>query len=648
MTIKLDGTAATDEQKAGIRADLGLVTTVDDSLGIPILDPAYLDSVRVNQRLRWALRRVEIGERDSIRMMCIGDSLSGPAWVTTGTNVSALLTAYLQSDVYYHFYDPSGKALGPSASTGQKVDGTATRTEKSDFNLSWVGNQTTHESGETSIWANGGNAVFCDRVVIPILTASGAGSVKIEISDGYAVSGATYRDVLDSEITSSHTLTGDELIVDANGSAGIDIVILEPSLGQHTIRITQVSGGDVLVLDIMMEVRNAAAVNLYNVGSGGHAIGDNVSAASSNMTALIDVIDPDIIFIEADDNLAAYQTFLPLLSTVIDSLATDNKPTVVLVGNPGIGSGFGSTQASLADRIAYCKQYALPRRWDVIDGLALFGGIEQLRAISWANDEVHLTYEVWRIMAITWFLSRGYTRVRQTRPGGDIATRVNILKGTLDKEVTSNNLSALLCNPQVDLGYATWSYLVTGTGAGSRLASSISLSTGATASSTVVAYVNESESAGSRSLAKSGGYSLRMRIASNLSADSSCWFALGASGRAYDAAYAGELALDGIAFVIDSTNQISGATWYGGALITTSPVTLTLGEWVQLVVLLNASSINSSNGTAEFYVNNVLIGTLNYSHVFTSAPSPRVEFTNGSDASNNVIDFLPPHIIELK
>ena len=657
---------AADENFGGVRTRYvvtgGLIATnpslylpsvVQDNLGRSLLDPNLVGPARSGTRLRKALYQLTTGARKSLRTFTVADSLGTLSQATFNLAIEEWLKDWLPSQPYYGRFAGNSGGINGGMTTGS----TSTRFEKTNYSLSWTGSYIEHTSGELSVWAIGNVTLVADKIMIPIIQQSGAGTLKVEIGEGSSVLGSvTYRNPTAPEVTSGQSLTGSELLVSADGT-GMAFVVLEFADAQRrSIRLTEQGVGTVLTLDVLFEVENSASINSYRTAAGSNNFLSEQDAATGHMASLLGQFDPDVIFVESDDSVASYENFLPKLEAAIAASGIVDTPTVILVGNPGIGTNFGVSEAGLRDRIAYCHRYAAPRRWDVVDGLALLGGIDVLEANNLAPDKVHFTPVVWREMARHYVLDRGYAYTRFNTPGGNTASRLDIAqnlisRATVNRQITETTaMFAALMSTQIDTGWMTWSTTLAGTGSASKGASSLVVASGTAAGGEAriwpgttdldFGYLNNK---GRVNVAKRGGMSTALRHDA-ASANGKAFMLLTDLGNG--GGYVAGLTGAGFGWRIDN-NILTGIAWDGVAEIATSDsVALVVGaaaENYKLDLVWGDAAINSLFKKVSFYVNNVLLGTLEYGNFQGRAFG--VSITNGADASQNRIYVRPPAFI---
>lgn len=605
---------------------------------------------RVNlMPLKQSLEDVRNGLRDSLRVMSIGDSL---ATVTQQAFIRELIEVLKPN-----FNDALVRNVnrGAECQIGEIRSGssTATRGEKIDYAVSFVGTKTTHTAGQVSYWSVGGLSIYCDRISVPLVTASGAGSLKIEIAEAdnaLDVTGAAWRAPTAGEVSSGHTLTGSDLIVSTDGATGCDTVVLDFDVSERRIlRVTSTSGTGVM-LDPMFSVVSEAAVNFYSLAASSNSFGAAQSASIPVMIDLIGDYAPDIIVITSDDTTAAYQNFLPMLSQAIDGSGLTPSPYIVLVGNPGIAAG-GVTESDLKNRIDYCAAYAAPRGWDNLDGMALGLGHTNLQTFQRGGDTVHLTAFIWRQMTRYWAKTRDVEYVREHIPGGEEASRADIAAATGDRFILAKDIAhALTAQAVFDQGWMEWSFTVTGTASGTKGAAALQLGTGATADSKLKAYVNDGHppfgggSTNQVDTARDGSWLTMLRLV-NMSANAKAWVLT--SQENLSAGYTA-LAGNGFGFRVTDTT-IEGVSWYNGSLqVASGSVSATDGAsspFYRLQCVWTGGVINAGAGQVEFFVDGVSLGIVNYSHSNNTRSPCNFHLTNGADATDCTIAALPPRLV---
>ena len=648
------------------------LTLDTDSLGRSTIPGKYLGNRTQGLTLRHALRDIEDGTRKALRVMCIGDSLGAYTWNPVNAQLQDVFQSWMTDESVLGYYVgrnytidlPSGAGISATiaarTSNTLATGSTAASLSKTDYNVAWDGSYVEITSAEIAIYAFGGNSIVADKISIPLIRESGAGTVKIEIATAInaniGAGSGLWRDPTVGEIVSSHTLTGSELLVDLDGTpTACDVVQLSVDLDRYIVKITHNSGGTARTLWPLFEVDTNSAVNVWHQASGSNDFTSATTACEAIYTDLIDAYQPDMIIVDSDDRLAAYQNFVPKLENSINASSMTVKPFVLLVGNPGYDNApFGDSD--IIERIDYCWDFASSRvGWDVVDGMALSGGITQLQAVNWDNDGIHLQDEIYRDIARKWAYSRGYVNLQQVRPGGDVASRANLYASEGQRFITADEVKSLLVNPfALDTAPLTWSYLVSGTGAGTNgTDNALQLASGSTAGSDVVAYFNGTGTPfgfdqGNRPSQYAGGFSFHARMTS-VSAANGVAYALW-SNRTYNAAYAGALTAIGVGFIFEN-NVVSGIAWDGSSQgKTTDNVVMVSGgpaDWYACSVVLTPRAVDASHGLAEFFVNGVSLGTLSYLHSGNLNGIPRFELTNAADAATFTMRVTKPKLVTI-
>lgn len=649
-----------------------LVSVISDHKSRPVIPENLLINRTQGATLRRALRDLEDGVRTSLRMMAIGDSLGGFTWNPVNAQLQDIFGAWCATEPVHGFYvgrnyNATAAAGGTTTATGGARSGHSLATgstgavvSKTDYTIGWDGTYVNLDPGELAIIANGGNSIIADKLHIPLIREPGAGTVKIEIAEsgnsGLGAASGLWRSPIADEIISAHTLTGADLLVDLDGAFACDVVQLSVNFNRWVIKVTHTAGaGDARTLFPMYEVTTQAAVNSWFMSQGSNDFVNVDAAAVPIFAAQIAAYQPDIIVVDSDDRIASYQAFLPLLEDSIIASGLAKLPLVVLVGNPGYLNG-PFNDSDIIARTDYCWEFASSRvGWDVIDGIAISGGLAQLDAVGWDNDGIHLNDPIYREMARIWAVSRGYMAFQQLRPGGAVASIADIAASESARDITADRMHVILGSPFLqDTGPMTWSYLTTGTGAGTTGAdNAMQLASGATAGSTVVAYINATgtpigDDQGLRTGNLVGGFSAHARLTANTANGRAR--ILWTGDRAYNAAHAGALTGRGVGFILEG-NVIYGIAFHGVAEGKTSgSVTLVSGgaaDWYDLQVVLTPRAIDASNGTAEFFVNGASLGTLSYLHTSTFG-ALRTELTNGADAVAYTLRVTKPRVVTVR
>lgn len=264
---------------------------------------------------------------------------------------------------------------------------TGTTFSKTEYDSIFIGSGVELDTGELVVYQyNGSFNSSADRLVIPILTEPGAGSVKIEIYDG------AYRDPTAPEIVSSHTLTGGELIIDANAALGSDVVIIElASTTTTSVRISHESGNPVKTIPPGSQRTEDAAINVYQLFAGSNDFINETSTGATAASGLISAYEPHVITVHSDDGPLSYENFLPLLKSSIDDAALDYTPLVILIGStPKQDSAYQAGQAKdLAAANAVMREYAAEYGWYFYDGFNIAQTPEMMVELGYEGDGIH-------------------------------------------------------------------------------------------------------------------------------------------------------------------------------------------------------------------------------------------------------------------
>jgi len=650
---------------SGTATEVGSVfALVEDHKSRRQVPPRLLGNRSQGLKLRKALSDIRSGTRKSLKIMALGDSLVGISWSTVHVQLMKELEGWMTSTpIYAHSLGVLGYGTfsDSAAATASSNSTTGTDRQKLDYDAAWDGSLVWLDAGQAARWAIGGNAVQADKIYIPIIREPGAGTVKIELSSATAAPalGGAYVNVTAPQITSGHSLTGSELLVSASGTFGVEMVTLSVALGPWTVKVSHSSGGRVRVRAPMHEVSTAAAFNVWRVGSASNDYGSTLASAATIEAGQIAAYDPDIIVVETDDRLAAYQNFLPLLETAITNAGLTHNPLVLLVINPFYDNPPNYSDADIIERADYCHNFAATRLgWDVLDGIAMSGGLDEATAAGYENDGIHYSDQIARWMTKTWLASRGY--LPSQPQGGGYAGAATALKGPVSaangsqRPLIAGNIPALLLQSTAfDTSTCGWAGTASGSGSYARgNAGDITITTGSTASSGVGAFINQNGSMlgiiSGNPRGESRGFAVRIRTSGTWDTQALAFILQRTDAVAWNSGYNGTLTAAGWGFRVsnDGTNTlIHGICWLNGALVvsSTSAILGTGGSSAvkDLAVLCTPEAINSSRGTLEWFVTGVSLGTSNYDHSGTFL-NVRAEITNGSTATSRNLLFMPP------
>jgi hypothetical protein len=661
-----DGTIPIYRDVSGTESLLArMFGTLSDHKSRQIVPPVLLGHRSQGLKLRKALSDIRAGTRSALKIMAIGDSLVGISWPDVHIQLMKELEGWMTSTpIYAHSLSvlDYGAFSDSAAATAGSTSTTGTVREKLDYDAAWDGTLVWHDAGQATRFSIGGLSPQGDKIYIPIIREPGAGTVKIEIATATAapaLGAGSWVNPTAPQITSGHALTGSELLVDANGTFGVEMVTLSVDLGPWCVKVTQTAGGRVRVRYPMHEVTSAAAFNVWRVGSSSNDFTTAQTSAVAIEAEQIAAYDPDIIVVESDDLLASYQNFLPKLETAISTAGLMHDPLVLLVINP-FYDNTPYDDTDIIERADYCHNFAATRLgWDVLDGMAMSGGLAEATAAGYENDGIHYSGEIARWMTRTWLASRGYL---PTQPqGGGYASTLLTLSGPITNAtgsqrplIAANIPPLLLQSSSFDTTTCAW----TGsTAAGSASyargnAGDITIATGATGSSSIAAYINQNGTLlgvdQGNVRAESRGFAVRIRTTTAWDAQALAFILQRTDAVAWNSGYNGTLTANGWGFRIsnDGTNTlIHGICWLNGALVeSATSATLPTGAAKDLAVILRPSTVSASRGALEWFAGTVSLGTSSYDHsgVFLNV---RAEITNGSTATNRNLLFMPPKFL---
>lgn len=285
-------------------------------------------------RLRYELDKILNGDRETLNVIRLGDSL--------GYRIGR----YLENEhLKYWFpneaitYQDDLPRLTGFGGRNVTIAGTGSREIKSNYILNATGTYYNIDSAEYIHFSASGAALGpVDKVIIPFHTDSNGGVAKVRISDNFASVGDTghadWSEITLSDITSSQTLTGGELLIDTNSvSFGTEIVVLEfSSPRQVVLEISHESGTGVLVQPLMFESNSVPTINYYDLYEGSNTFTSVSNAAAPLMASIWDELRPDIIVIESDDGVTSQDAIVSLLELTLNAMTLDYKPFILFVG----------------------------------------------------------------------------------------------------------------------------------------------------------------------------------------------------------------------------------------------------------------------------------------------------------------------------
>jgi hypothetical protein len=234
------------------------IDTVNDAVGREIAPPRYVRPELPGLRILRDLYALMAGTTNQFGILHVGDSLSDISWETCGTQAQRNIADWMPTAPVWA---RSGtNVLGSpfpasiAASTIYPIGGkyTGTYYEKARYDIAFDGTVMSLASGQYAIFGFGGQTLYGDYLLIPIVTGPTGGIVRVRYTTAFQpVVGSPWTDPLAGQIVSGHTLTGGELLVDTHSAnPGLTMVRLSFS-GAPTplsVRLDHSSGGDVLAL----------------------------------------------------------------------------------------------------------------------------------------------------------------------------------------------------------------------------------------------------------------------------------------------------------------------------------------------------------------------------------------------------------------
>lgn len=646
------------------------LTPVTSTVGNSVLPKKYLGNRTDGLRLHKVIEELEAGTRTVVNVLSVGDSFASGSQGSASFQIIRLMTPFLNSTPVYFSgiagleaqVDVADQRGGAAVSSLNENVGfsTAAFISKVNYDIVTTGTYVEIASGEVANFSNGGVNLYCDRIVIPIYTATGAGTVKIEIADSaVAVANAdgAWRNPTGGEVTSGPALTGSELLVSADAAAGVTLIVLDVALSRWGVKLTHTSGSTVNVGLPMHQVRTAAAVNVWRIAEGSNGFQNETTAGAAVLSDIIASYNPDIIIVDSDDDTAAYTNFLPKLETAITDAGLTLNPLVLL---PQAPYSAGS-ETALRARADYCEDFCQTRMgWDVIDGTKFSGGYAEALDASWHGDGVHYQDPIaWRMLWV-WAVQRGYIQPMLRKPGGD-ASSVDVISFASDRYVTSSKLLETFVRPsRRPTAHLTWANGVTGTGSVTAMGANsyLRLSSGFTAGSTAVSYINSDATAlglgryiSAYDSAQNDTRGVIWRASSVITPTSDYTALLTCrSDVAHNAAYDASLGGVGFGFRLDG-GTFKGICWTGSAeAVSAETVTLTANTFFDAFVILHPASVNVNIGVCEWWFRDpihglVKLGESNYRNGFMYGP--RAEISNGAAAEDFRFDVAYPDVISI-
>lgn len=631
--------------------------TLNDHLGRATAPTQLLGTRSLGFHLPKALDDVQRGARYTLTILVLGDSLGMIDYYNGPEQLARNLQGWFKDrPVMYPTLDGG---FNDGAGSTRFVTGsrsTATLNTKTDYPSGYTGSNVSLPPGTVATFSGtaGGGALNCNRILIPIQRAPGGPTYKIEIASGSAApaigSGSWVSPVV-GQIASAHSLTGSDLLVSADAAAGIEWVELSVAFGTWSYRLTNTSGSVTgkayngwLKID---ELALRSAINIVRFAEGSNYFLDEVSGAQTYMAPYFAMVQPDIILLCSDDDLAGYQNFLPLLESTITAAALTYKPLVMCPGNPTNATA----DIALAARQDWVAGFCATRLgWIAPDLVAITGGLAEVTREDVEGDGTHpwATNDV--VFRVAWTKSLRQYGLTPAPTGGTASIR-DMNRGVGDGAITANGLRAMLAAPTTfDTSAMTWSTLPSATGTMTVNADkSMTLTTGATANFVTGAYINEinpyfGRANGSRPLSLEGGFSIWVKpVTANATGVARCILA---NDRSYNAAHTGALTGNGVGFKFED-GTVWGIYWNGSAETkSTLSHTLTTNQFDDFQLVMTALPNSTTVNRIEWFANGVSLGTADFRKT-GSASSLRWEATQTNGATY-VLRVSAPKLVNLR
>lgn len=634
--------------------DGGQVSAQYDQLARPVIPGRLLDCRSLGFHIRKAHDDVNSGARKYLTGLVVSDSLGLISFPGGPQQWATIEAGHFKSGPVL-FADLNTNFVASAPGAGQLVTTrspttsyfTCTNNIKTDYTEVWTGCDQTYTAGQVGCYslAVDGTGALCDYIRVLMLRLPTAGVYKIWIANSQIcppVGDPLWVNPVSGQIAAGGALTGSELLVDVNGAAGMVIVELSVALGQWHIQL-ELKSGTGTAIPPSFEVHSQPAINIYRLSVGSNDFGNETTAASPHMAALIANLNPDWVYIGSDDPVASYQNFLPEFETALAAASLSYKPLVMIEGN-----AYNTTDTTIGARIDWCKDYVSSRLdWVVVDLLALVGGLAEATREGVQGDGIHpsaanpIAYSSgWRAWAAS------HNLLAQPITGVASASDVtrNIGKRLID---TSNVISALLSTSRTETAPMTWSKIGSSS-AGTSVArgddNAITLATSATANDVVTAYINEirpifGRANGQRALNLAGGISFMvMPLVANTTGVARVVWRDGSNG----AAYAGALVSVGFGVIIENLTLTLIAFDGTSEVRSSQSAALSVNRADDILIVIDApSSTVPTSSSVECFVNGASIGTVSMRNNL-SVSALRVEQTNGATAAIYSLKIAPP------
>jgi hypothetical protein len=606
-------------------------------------EPARLGGERsIGLHLPKLIDDIRTGNRTVVRMMPLGDSMSDYSHPGGVEQVTRILSGHMKDSPVYALTTAS-TALTGAADTGKAFAGNYTSTSlfkdaTFGYPRAWGGTMMKFTGvGQYCCYSgnSAGGGMFCNRIRYFFPCEPGGPTFKLQFSDN-AGSGlcplagdADWEDPLVGQIATGPALTGSELLVSTDAPIGtICVELVMASFKQWHAKVIQTTAGTAAgySLEPMFEIGEGigkSAINSYRLCPSSNTPTAESATAHLRMVALIANWKPDILFVNYDDVLAGYQTFLPMVENAITAAGLAYRPIVFVEG-----AGYNSPdEAGLKTKIDWIRSFCGTRLgWYMPDLLSVIGGNAEATREGLIGDGTHANATAWRIAYNKIFGDLGLLPVDITGAASGLDTLKRISGRTVHTDVLDMTLLGGWC----DTSQMTWSKsLAAGVAAAAAVTQGASglirIRTDVAANNLVIGVVNDglhTMNVG-RAAAYNGGVSFGIRPdTANVTGK---LYATWASDRVYNGVYHGDLTGTGVGCVVEN-NLFYGICWVAGAQYKMPVgVALTAG-------MLNNVVIRLKDGFVYWYLNGTLVGSSAYltSGTFLTF---RFEATNGATAA---------------
>lgn len=228
-----------------------------------------------------------------------------------------------------------------------------------------------------------GAIVPCNQLRIYYLIEPGGGAFSVQSSG--------------TSVSAGFTDEAGQTAVSCDGAVALGSIIISKTAGSYALQITGVSG-TCKILAAGFTWSGVGAVNFFDVSRGGANLDNTSSAPSAVMQAFITSAAPQVISHICDDSAAVISGGLPTVAGWWDTAAPN--ATKLLLGAGPKAEVNGGDAAVFAANVTLAAACTGKPKYLFVDGLALLGSYEDMVALGWNGDGLHLGPQAYEVIGM--------------------------------------------------------------------------------------------------------------------------------------------------------------------------------------------------------------------------------------------------------